>query len=64
MRNQLRTAFWKNALKQLPAGVQARHVHDFEAAERWELRLAALIEAWSQLKSVCGRMFHQPRSAH
>ena len=64
MRNQLRTAFWKNALEQLPAGVQARHVHDFEAAERWELRLGSLIEAWSFAKHAVSRVFQAPRSAH
>jgi hypothetical protein len=64
MRNELKTVFWKNALEQLPAEVRARHVHDIEAAERWELRLNALIEAWTQAKNALGRMFQTPRSAH
>lgn len=64
MRNELVTPFWKNALERLPAGVRERHVHDIEAAERWELRLQALIETCSIAKAALGRMFHAPRSAH
>ena len=64
MRNQLTTKFWKNALAQLPPEIRARHVHDFEAAERWELRLNALIEVWTQAKNALGRTFQTPRSAH
>lgn len=64
MRNELKTPFWKNALESLPPEVRARHVHDIEAAERWELRLAALIEAWTQVKNAFGRIFQAPRSAH
>jgi hypothetical protein len=64
MRNQLTTVFWKNALAQLPAEIRARHVHEIEAAERWELRLNALIEAWTHAKGALSRMFQTPRSAH
>ena len=64
MRNQLKTTFWKNALEQLPPEIRARHVHDLEAAERWELRLDALIEAWNHAKGTIGRAFQTPRSAH
>ena len=64
MRNQLTTPFWKNAFESLPPEVRARHVHDIEAAERWELRLDALIEVWAHAKNALGRMFHTPRSAH
>ena len=64
MRNDLKTAFWKNALEQLPPEVRARHVHDIEAAERWELALNRWIEAVTQVKNVLGRVFQTPRSAH
>jgi hypothetical protein len=64
MRNELKTAFWKNALEQLPPEVRARHVHDIEAAERWELALNRWIEAVTQVKNVLGRVFQTPRSAH
>ena len=64
MRNHLTTKFWKNALAQLPPEVQARHVHDIEAAERWELRLNAAIETWTHAKAALVRMFQTPRSAH
>lgn len=64
MRNHLVTPFWKNALKSLPPEVRSRYVHEMEAAERWELRIAALIELGSRVKSAFARMFQTPRSAH
>lgn len=64
MRSQLVTPFWKNALQSLPVELRARYVSDMEAAERWELRIAALIEAGSRAKSALARMFQTPRSAH
>ncbi len=64
MRNKLVTPFWKNALESLPAELRPRYVHDMEAAERWELRIAALIEMGSRAKSAFARMFQTPRSAH
>ena len=64
MRNELKTAFWKNALEQLPPEIRARHVRDIEAAERWELALNRWIEAVTQVKNVLGRVFQTPRSAH
>ena len=63
MRNQLMTPFWKNALEQLPASIRERHVHDVEAAERWELRLNALIETWSRAKiALLGLKHRAPRT--
>ena len=64
MRNDLRTTFWKNALNQLPPQIRARHVHDLEFAERWELRLDALIETLTRAKAAIGRLFQTPRPAH
>jgi hypothetical protein len=51
MHNDLLTPFWKNALQQLPPGVRERHVRHIESAERWELRLNAMIETWSRAKA-------------
>jgi hypothetical protein len=62
--NRLVTPFWKNALKSLPAELRPRYVHEMEAAERWELRIQALIEAGSRAKSALARMFQTPRGAH
>jgi hypothetical protein len=64
MHNHLVTPFWKNALQSLPAGVRQRHVLQLEAAERWELRLNALVEFVSRARQAFGRMFQTPRSAH
>ena len=62
MRNELKTAFWKNALEQLPPEVRARHVHDIEAAERWELAIGDLIELGSRAKGAVAKLFHTPRA--
>lgn len=64
MRSQLVTPFWKNALESLPADLRARYVHEMEAAERWELRIAALVEMGSRARSALAKMFQTPRSAH
>jgi hypothetical protein len=65
MRNKrLVTPFWNNALKSLPAELRPRYVHELEAAERWELRIQALIEAGSRAKSAIARTFQTPRRAH
>ncbi len=51
MRNDLVTPFWKNALLSLPADLRPRYEHHIAAAERWELRLDAIVELWSRVKS-------------
>jgi hypothetical protein len=63
MHNHLVTPFWKNALAQLPPAIRERHVRDVEAAERWELRLNALIETWSRAKAALTGLKHRaPRA--
>lgn len=42
----LKTAFWRNAANSLPAPVSERHMAQFERAERWELGLDAVVEAY------------------
>ena len=49
MRKSLATPFWQNALQSLPAPLRGRYAPLFESAERWELRLDALIEAGSRV---------------
>jgi len=53
----LKTAFWKEALESLPAGVRERYAGDFEHAERWELALEALVEVWTRAKYALVRAF-------
>jgi len=60
----LKTAFWRNAAASLPAGVRNRYLLDLERAERWELALAATLEALARAKVAVGRTFHSPRGAH
>jgi hypothetical protein len=52
MRNDFVTTFWRNAYDSVPAHVRERYHGEFVAAERWELAIAALIEAWSRLKNI------------
>lgn len=64
MHNKLVTPFWKNALQSLPAEARHRYVHQLEQAERWELRLASIVEGWSRAKAAFARMLQTPRSVH
>jgi hypothetical protein len=42
----LKTRFWRNAADSLPAAVRARYIAHFEAAERFDLMLDAVVDAW------------------
>ena len=64
MRNELVTPFWKNALNSLPHELRARYALQLHAAERWELRVNALIQTASRVKAAMLRMFQTPRRAH
>jgi len=48
MRNELVTPFWKNALNSLPANLRPRYASYMAAAERWELRIDAVVELFSR----------------
>jgi len=60
MRNEFVTSFWQSAYGSLPASVRNRYVADLRAAERWELRMDAIIESWSRAK----QLFSRPAAAH
>jgi hypothetical protein len=55
MRNELVTPFWKNALESLPASMRSRYAQDIAAAERWELRIDAVIKGWTRAKAALTR---------
>ncbi len=59
MRNDLVTPFWRNAYDSLPAHVRQRYAAEFVAAERWELTLRALIEAWTRAKAAARGLSQQ-----
>ena len=59
MRNELVTPFWRSAYDSLPANVRQRYAAEFVAAERWELTLRALIEAWTRAKAATRGLFQQ-----
>ncbi|HYG55834.1 MAG TPA: hypothetical protein VD965_11120 [Burkholderiales bacterium] len=60
MRNQFVTGFWQSAYVSLPESVRGRYAADLQAAERWELRVEAVIEAWERAK----QLFAKPAAAH
>jgi hypothetical protein len=64
MRNDFKTRFWRDALESLPEPLRHRYVLQMKAAERWELRLGALIQAWSRAKAGVAKLFQAPRGAH
>jgi hypothetical protein len=59
MRNNLVTPFWREAYASLPAHLRERYLGDFVAAERWELSLGSLIEAWTRAKNTTRALFQQ-----
>ncbi len=48
---ELKTAFWRKAAKSLRPADRERYLGYLESAERWDLVLDALIDAWSRLTS-------------
>jgi len=52
MRDELVTPFWRNAYASLPPHVRGRYHAELVAAERWELAIAAAIEAWTRVKNA------------
>lgn len=48
----LKTAFWKRAAGSLPASVRSRHVDAIARAERFEILLDGVIDAWSRVKGA------------
>lgn len=55
MRNEIVTPFWKNALESLPERLRARYAPDIAAAERWELRIDALVQTLRRFKNRAAR---------
>lgn len=60
----LKTEFWKKAAATLPAAVHARHIGDIARAERFELLLDGVIDAWSQVRTALARAFARPTHQH
>jgi hypothetical protein len=60
MRNEFVTRFWQNAYASLPESTRERYAAQLHAAERWELRLDALVETFSRAKQA----FSGPAAAH
>jgi hypothetical protein len=48
----LKTAFWNRAAGSLPASVRARHLGDIARAERFEILVDGVIDAWSRVKGA------------
>ena len=48
----LKTEFWNKAAGALPAEVRARHIGDIARAERFEILLDGVIDAFAWLKGA------------
>jgi NTE family protein len=57
----LRTAFWQRAAQSLPPSVRKRYAADLEFAERVDLFIAGLVDAWRQARSA---LFRRRRKAY
>ena len=60
----LKTEFWKKAAATLPAAVRARHIGDIARAERFELLLDGVFEAWSAVRLAFARATARPTHQH
>ena len=60
----LKTKFWQKAAGSLPASIRARHLGDIARAERFELLLDGVIDAWSQIRGALVRAFARPTHQH
>ena len=60
----LKTEFWKRAASTLPAAVLARHIGDIARAERFELLLDGVVDAWLQIKVAIARALARPTHQH
>ncbi|MGH8691467.1 MAG: hypothetical protein ACREUS_10620 [Burkholderiales bacterium] len=60
MRNEFRTPFWQNAYESLPTQVRAQYLTQIKAAERWELALGDLLQAWSRVKNAVVKLLRRP----
>ena len=58
MRKDFATRFWHEAHQSLPAEVRARYLSQKQAAERWELAIARVVQTVSSAKSSIARLFH------
>ena len=58
----LKTEFWKRAASTLPASVRDRHIGDIARAERFELLLDGVLDAWSRVKGAF--VAHRPTHQH
>lgn len=55
----LKTAFWKKAAGSLPPSIRARHISDIARAERFEILLDGVLDAWSRVKGAFAAPTHQ-----
>ena len=60
----LKTRFWQNAALQLPASVRERYLADLARAERFEILLDGVIDAFAQTRLAIVRAFARPTHQH
>jgi hypothetical protein len=62
---QFKTKFWRDAAARLPLSVRTRYLAELHHAERVELALGRVVDAFRRVKNAFRRPpFHTPRGAH
>ena len=64
MRKEFVTPFWQRAYESLPKEVRAQYLTQIKAAERWELAVGDVLQAWSRVKDAVVRVFQTPSRQH
>lgn len=56
----LRTEFWRRAAASLPPQVRARYARELQGAERIDLAVQNVVDAYHAGKRMLARSFHAP----
>jgi hypothetical protein len=59
----LKTKFWQKAAASLPASIRERHTGDIARAERIDILVDGVVDAWTELKAFYARA-GEPHTGH
>ena len=64
MHKEFTTIFWQRAYDSLPAQVRGQYLTQMKAAERWELTIGEVLQAWTRAKNAVLKVVQTPSRAH
>ena len=64
MHKEFTTIFWQRAYDSLPAQVRGQYLTHMKAAERWELTIGEVLQAWTRAKNAVLKVVQTPSRAH